>query len=68
VVDGEHAVDLDLFGEEMELEGYFCKMSVTLGIVSGTLSKLFKTMGAFSQSRQRSAGARVLSPSAGRLG
>ena len=53
VVDGEHAVVLDLFGEEIELEGYFCKMSVTLGIVPGTLSKLFKTSGAFSQNRQR---------------
>jgi hypothetical protein len=48
VVDGEHAVVLDLFGEKIELEGYFCKMSVTLGIVPGTLSKLFKTSGAFS--------------------
>jgi hypothetical protein len=37
VVDAERAVDLDLFGEEIELEGYFCKMSVTLGIVPGTL-------------------------------
>jgi hypothetical protein len=53
VVDGEHAVVLDQFGEEIELEGCFCKMSVTLGIVHGTLFKLFKTSGAFSQSRQR---------------
>jgi hypothetical protein len=51
VVDGEHAVVLDRFGEEIELEGYFCKMSVTLGIVRGTLFKLFKTSGAFSQSQ-----------------
>jgi hypothetical protein len=51
VVDGEHDVVLDRFGEEIELEGYFCKMSVTLGIVRGTLFKLFKTSGAFSQSR-----------------
>ena len=56
VVDGEHAVVLDLFGEEIELEGYFCKMSVTLGIVPGTLSKLFKTSGAFSQNWQRGRG------------
>jgi hypothetical protein len=56
VVDGERAVDLYLFGEEIELEGYVCKMSVTLGIVPGTLSKLFKTSGVFSQSRHRGRG------------
>jgi hypothetical protein len=56
VVDDERTVDLDLFGEEIELEGYFCMMSVTLGIVPGTLSKLFKTPGAFSQSRHHGRG------------
>jgi hypothetical protein len=34
-------------------------MSVTLGIVRGTLFKLFKTSGAFSQSRQHGADARA---------
>jgi hypothetical protein len=69
VVDGEHAIVLDRFGEEIELEGCFCKMSVTLGIVWGTLFKLFKTSGAYSQTRQRgSRRARAFPPSAGRLG
>jgi hypothetical protein len=47
---------LDRIGEEIELEEYFCKMSVTLGIVRGTLFELFKTSGAFSQDRQHGRG------------
>jgi hypothetical protein len=35
--------------EETELEGGFCKVSVTQGIVRGTLFKLLKMSRAFSQ-------------------
>jgi hypothetical protein len=38
--------------EETELEGGFCKVSVTQGIARWTLFKLFKTIRTFSQDRQ----------------
>jgi hypothetical protein len=68
VVDGEHAVVLNRFGEQIELEGCFCKMSMTLGIVRGTLFKLLKHQCPFRKVGTAGAGARGFSPSAGRLG
>jgi hypothetical protein len=49
-------VGLDLFGEEIELEGHFCIMSATLEIIPGTLSKLFKIERAFLQRQHRGRG------------
>jgi hypothetical protein len=61
-------MDLDLFEEEIELEGHFCMMSVTLEIVPGTLSKLFEIARAFSQSRHRGRGRARFRLLMGRLG
>jgi hypothetical protein len=49
IIVGERAVDLDLFGEEIELEGYDCIKSVTWEIVSRAFFELFEVARAFSQ-------------------
>jgi hypothetical protein len=59
IIVDERAVDLDLFGEEIELEGYDCIMSVTREIVSGAFSELFEVARAFPQDYQSSADARA---------
>jgi hypothetical protein len=57
IIADERAVDLDLFGEEIELEGYNCIMSVTRQIVSGAFSELLEVARAFPQDYQSSADA-----------
>jgi hypothetical protein len=49
----ERAVARDVCGEEIEVRGYFCKVSVT--VLNSVLDSfvLFKTAGAYSQSRRR---------------
>jgi hypothetical protein len=54
--------------EATELEGGFCKVSVTQGIVHWTLFKLFKTSRAFSQDRQRRRGRARLCLGMGQIG
>jgi hypothetical protein len=55
-VNGERAVARDVCGEEIEVQGYFCKVSVT--VLNSVLDSfgLFKTAGAYSQSRRRARG------------
>ena len=59
IIADERAVDLDLFGEEIELEGYNCIMSVTRQIVSGAFSELLEVARAFPQNYQSSVDARM---------
>lgn len=47
VMNGEHAVVRDLFGEETKFWGPLCKISVTLRILCRTFYKLVKTSGVF---------------------
>jgi hypothetical protein len=54
--------------EETELEGGFCKVSVTHEIVCWTLFKLFKTSRAFSQDQQRGRGRARLCLGMGHIG
>jgi hypothetical protein len=54
--------------EETELEGGFCMVSVTQGIVRWPLFKLFKTSRAFSQDRQRGRGRARLCLGMGQFG
>jgi hypothetical protein len=59
IIVDERAVGLDLFGEEIELEGYDCIMSVTWQIVPGAFSELLEVARAFPQNYQSSADART---------
>jgi hypothetical protein len=57
ILGDERIIDLDLFGEEIELEGYDCIMSVTREIVAGAFSELFEVTRAFPQDYPSSADA-----------
>jgi hypothetical protein len=52
-MNGERVVARDVCGEEIEVRGYLCKVSVT--VLNSVLDSfgLFKTGGAYSQSRRR---------------
>jgi hypothetical protein len=52
-VNGERAVARDVCGEEIEVQGYFCKVLAT--VLNSVLDSfgLFKTAGAYLQSRRR---------------
>ena len=52
-MNGERVVARDVCGEEIEVRGYFCKVSVT--VLNSVLDSfgLFKTAGAYSQSHHR---------------
>jgi hypothetical protein len=59
IIADERVVDLDFFGEETELEGHDCIMSVTRQMIPGAFSELLEVASAFSQNRQSSADTRM---------
>jgi hypothetical protein len=67
-MNGERAVARGVCGEEIEVRGYFCKVSVI--VLNSVLDSfgLFKTAGAYSQSHRRVRGRAPVPCAVGPLG